>query len=232
MGTRRMMVRACHVLLADGAPPTHEVPLRFLREAERLIACDGAWRAALALGRTPDAVVGDGDSLGADGRDELAWRGIPLVTEAEQGTNDLCKAFRYAMRTGLGDGMIVILGATGRREDHAMGNIFHLIDFAQACQAQTGVGETVMMVTDAGVFEPVLPPGRSWAAVCRAGSSISVFAPFPGTEMESEGLAWPLKGVALDTLWRGTLNRTTSDTFSIRTDRPALIFRPHGATAR
>ena len=217
------------VLLADGEPPTHEEPLRFLRGAARLIACDGAWRTALTLGRVPDIVVGDGDSLGDNGRNELARRGISLVAEGEQGTNDLCKAFRYAIRTGAGDGEVVILGATGKREDHAIGNIFHLIDFAEAHPAPGG--GTIMMVTDAGVFEPILPPGRSWT-VCRAGSAVSVFAPFPSTEMESEGLAWPLKGVAFDTLWRGTLNRTVSDTFSIQTNRPALIFRPHDATAR
>ena len=215
------------VLLADGEPPTHEVPLRFLRAAERLIACDGAWRVALALGRTPDAVVGDGDSLGDDGRSELARCGIPLVTEAEQGTNDLCKAFRYAVRTGAGIGPIVILGATGKREDHAIGNIFHLIDFAQTeCEGP------IMMVTDAGLFEPILPPGRSWTVEGRSEASVSVFAPFPGTEIESEGLCWPLKGVVFDSLWRGTLNRTVSDTFSIQTNRPALIFRPHDAMAR
>ena len=215
------------ILLADGAPPTHEVPLRLLREAGRLIACDGAWRMALSLGRTPDAVVGDGDSLGVEGRDELMRHGIPLVTEEEQGTNDLCKAFRYAMRTDENMGMIVILDATGKREDHSIGNIFHLIDFAQ----DKSEGE-VMMVTDAGVFEPILPPGRSWTAMCRAGSSVSVFAPFSGTKMSSEGLVWPLKGVEFDSLWRGTLNQTIAGTFSIQTNRPALIFRPHDATVR
>ena len=34
--------------------------MRIFREAERLIACDGAWRTAMELGRRPDAVVGDG----------------------------------------------------------------------------------------------------------------------------------------------------------------------------
>ncbi len=215
------------VLLAAGEAPTHGVPLRFLREAERLIVCDGAWRVAAALGRMPDAVVGDGDSLGVDGRDELARRGIPFVSDGEQETNDLCKAFRYALQTGAANGMIVILGATGKREDHAIGNIFHLIDFAQMDQT-----DRIMMATDAGVFEPILPPGRSWSAACCVGTPVSIFAPFPDTEMESEGLAWPLKGVVFDSLWRGTLNRTVSDAFSIKTDRPAIVFRPHAATAQ
>ena len=203
-------------ILAAGDTPSHEAPLRLLRRAGRLIACDGAWRTALALGRAPDIVVGDGDSLGADDRSELERRGIPMMLEKEQETNDLCKAFRHAVRMGAEE--IVIIGATGRREDHSIGNVFHLLDFAETCP-------DVRMVTDFGVFEPVLPPGGEWRA--EKGDAISIFAPFHGTEMVSEGLEWPLMGVAFDTLWRGTLNRATSCSFSIRTNRPALIYRPH-----
>ena len=213
------------VILADGTPPTHEMPLRIMREAERLIVCDGAWRAAFAIGRAPDVVVGDGDSLGDEGRSELARRGIPLVSDYEQETNDLCKAFRYALQAGaIGD--IAILGATGKREDHAIGNIFHLIDFAEM-SAAAAHPIAVTMVTDYGVFEPVLPPGRAWSEGCRVGLPVSMFAPFPGTEVASEGLAWPLDGVNLNTLWRGTLNKIVSDAFSVQTNRPILIYRPH-----
>ena len=221
------------VILANGAPPTHPVPLRLFREANRLIACDGAWRAALGLGRVPDAVVGDGDSLGEEGRAALAMRGIPFVGADEQETNDLCKAFRHAMETGAEGDMIVILGATGRREDHALGNIFHLLDFAAAASCDGG-GDSdrsparVSMVTDFGTFEPVLPPGGTWTA--SAGSPVSVFAQLPGTVMASEGLEWPLDGVDLSALWRGTLNRCTGGAFSVRTSRPALIYRAHPAS--
>ena len=215
------------VILANGAPPTHPVPLRFFREADRLIACDGAWRKALDLGRPPDAVVGDGDSLDEEGREALAQRGIPFIGEAEQETNDLCKAFRHAVATGAGGDVFVILGATGLREDHALGNIFHLLDFATDIPrgADSTDEPSVSMVTDFGTFEPVLPPGGTWSAA--AGRSVSVFAPVPGTRMTSEGLEWPLEGVSLDALWRGTLNRTTGDTFTLRTTHPILLYRAH-----
>ena len=203
-------------ILANGARPSHSIPLQILREAETLIACDGAWRTAIELGRRPDAIVGDGDSLGDGGREEIARLGVPLVECGEQDTNDLCKAFRHAVRTCGGDGRIAILGATGLREDHTIGNVFHLVDFAAA--------QDVAMVTDHGVFEPVMPPGRSWS-VSHEGCAVSVFAPFPETRMTSEGLRWPLDGVTFDSLWRGTLNRADGDSFTIRTDRPAIVFR-------
>ena len=219
------------VILANGTPPAHPVPLRLFREADRLIACDGAWRKAFDLGRPPDVVVGDGDALGEDGREALAQKGIPFIGEEEQETNDLCKAFRHALATGAEGDAFVILGATGRREDHALGNIFHLLDLATNIpRGADGTGAPpVSMVTDFGTFEPVLPPGGTWTA--SAGRSVSVFAPVPGTRMASEGLEWPLEGVALNALWRGTLNRTTGATFTLRTNHPILLYLSHETLA-
>lgn len=204
------------VILADGAPPEHEIPLAILRGAERVIACDGAWRTAVALGRAPDVVVGDCDSIDDVGRSELADRGIPVICDREQDTNDLCKAFRYALASGAEK--MVVLGATGRRDDHALGNIFHLVEFAESFSA-------VEMVTDGGVFAAVLPPSVEFK--CVPGEAVSVFAPHPNTQMRSTGLEWPLDGVVLDALWRGTLNRTTARSFSLQTNHTVLVFRPH-----
>ena len=207
------------VILADGEAPSHEMPLSFMRSAKTVVTCDGAWRTAVRLGRVPDAVVGDGDSLASEDVAELEHLGVPVFRDSEQETNDLCKAFRFVMRSGTG-GRIVILGATGKREDHAIGNIFHLADFAEEYP-------DIRIVTDTGIFEPLMPPGREWDDHLNVGCPISVFATHPDTIMASEGLKWPLDGVRFDTLWRGTLNRIVSPHFSVRTDRPAIIFRPH-----
>lgn len=204
------------VILADGAAPSHEIALEVLRTADRLIACDGAWRTAVALGRVPDAVSGDCDSLDEDDFAELARLSVPVVRDAEQDTNDLCKAFRHALASG--GRRIVVLGATGKREDHSIGNVFHLVEFAQACA-------DVRIMTDNGIFSAVLPPGGSFN--CREGEPVSVFATFPGTVMESQGLEWPLAGVKFDTLWRGTLNRTVTGVFTLVTDKPVIMYRPY-----
>lgn len=208
------------VILASGTPPSHDIPLGMLRRADRVVACDGAWRTAVALGRTPDAVVGDGDSLGKGDRRDVLLRGIPLALVDEQDTNDLCKAFRHALSAfpGADAGDVAILGATGKREDHSIGNVFHLIDFAARARR-------VSIVTDNGVFEPVLPPGREWEA--REGAPVSVFAPIPGTAVSSTGLEWPLDGMALDALWKGTLNRTTGRSFSLAVNKPAIVYLPY-----
>ena len=173
-----------------------------------LVCCDGALAAARALGREPDFVVGDGDSIPPADAKSLGDR---FVRVAEQDTNDLAKAFRFVLR-------IAILGETGLREDHALGNIFRLADFAATVPH-------VVLYTDAGFFE-VVRGERTFP--CEPGEAVSVFAPTPGTAVLSNGLQWPLDGVSLADLWSGTLNRTTGPSFTLRTDgRPILVYRPY-----
>lgn len=199
-------------ILANGAPPTHPAARAAFDAASRLVCCDGAYRKARALGRLPDLVVGDGDSLSAADRVALGER---FVSIAEQETNDLDKAFRTAVARFGGAG-IVILGAGGLREDHFLGNVFRLPGFARAAP-------DVAMVTDAGTFT-VVTGARRYA--CRPGEAVSVFAPDPAARATSEGLEWPLDGVSLAELWRGTLNRTTGTSFRLACDRPLLVYRP------
>ena len=203
-------------ILANGEPPRHAAPRGAFAKADLLVACDGALAAARALGREPDYVVGDGDSLPPAGRAALGARFISIL---EQDTNDLCKAFRFVISLPRPDKTlsVVLLGATGLREDHALANIFHLIDFTEEVPDTT-------ILTDAGTFTAVR---GEQTFTCRPGDAVSVFAPLPGTRVTSCGLAWPLDGVDLAPLWRGTLNRTTSDSFTLRASLPLLLYRPH-----
>ena len=208
-------------ILANGAPPRRTAsPAIFsaLAEADLLVACDGALATARALGREPDFVVGDGDSLSPADRTSLGTR---FIAVPEQDTNDLCKAFRFVRSRPRPDGAlsITLLGATGRREDHALANIFHLLDFTEE------VPDTEIL-TDDGTFTAVR---GEQTFPCRPGEAVSVFAPLPGTHVTSRGLVWPRDGVDLAPLWRGTLNRTDGESFTLRTDRAILLYRPHAA---
>ena len=98
------------VILANGSFPTADEPLRLLREARYVVCCDGAARHWPQC----DAIVGDGDSV----PDDLRQR---LIQVSEQEDNDLTKATRHCMARGLR--RLAYLGATGRREDHTLGNI-------------------------------------------------------------------------------------------------------------
>jgi len=127
------------VILADGDFPSHPEPLAYWAASERVVCCDGAASQAVARGVEPVAVVGDGDSISPALRDRLGAR---WVCDPGQDDNDLAKAFRYCLTRGWR--RLAILGATGRREDHTLGNLSLLADF----QAEADV----VLATDTGLF--------------------------------------------------------------------------------
>lgn len=191
------------ILAAGDFPRKGGVAWTALSSARRVIACDSAANAyRRRFGRWPDAVVGDLDSVRG------GYGGAPQVVRiAEQETNDLTKAIRYARERGWRN--LLVVGATGRREDHTIGNVYRALE------------EQVQVLTDHGVFHPVC--GRATLAV-RKGSGVSVFAPDPETRLASEGLAWPLDGVRPDVPYRFTLNRAAAARIVVTADRPIFVF--------
>ena len=197
------------ILAAGDFPRKGGEPYRLLASARRVVACDGAAvQYRRAFGRWPDAVVGDLDSIG--GRSPACAVRVP-----DQGTNDLSKAVSFCRANGWND--IVVLGATGRREDHTVGNIYRALD------AQ------VRVVTETGEFLPVCGTlgFRTWK-----GAGVSVFAPDPRTKMSSRGLRWKLAGVRFANAWCATLNRASSENVAVSGDRPAFVYVERSPTAR
>ena len=190
------------VILADGDFPVADVPLRLLREAPYVVCCDGASRHWPQC----DAIVGDGDSV----PDELRHR---LIQVDEQDDNDLTKATRHCISRGLR--RIVYLGATGRREDHTLGNISLIARYHQ------DFGLSVLMATDYGWFVPAY-------ATCVfnsvSGQQVSLFN-VSCRQLTSKGLKWD--AYPYQQLWQGTLNEALGETFTIEADGEYLIFRTY-----
>lgn len=209
-------MRSC-VILANGERPSSPLACATWMCADEVIACDGAVELAHALGREPDFVVGDGDSLTPNVREKL---GVRFIQEMEQETNDLAKAFRFACAHTVEPTRLLILGATGRREDHTLGNIFHLFDFHE--QIKKTSFTSLQLVTNEGVFEVV--EGCAELASFE-GMAVSLFATDGRTHVSSEQLQWPLEGVRFSNLWCATLNRATATHFKLVTNRPVLVFR-------
>ena len=59
------------VIVAGGESPTATVPLDVLHNAPYVVCCDGAADRYIATGHTPDAIVGDGDSISAENREKI-----------------------------------------------------------------------------------------------------------------------------------------------------------------
>jgi thiamine pyrophosphokinase len=106
---------------------------------------------------------------------------------------------------------IAIVGATGRREDHTLGNISLLIEYARA-------GAHVRSFTDHGVF---IPCNGSTTLKCRKGQQVSIFN-FTAKELCSEGLLYPIYDFT--NWWQGTLNECTGESFTINAEGEYLLF--------
>jgi len=197
------------VILADGEYPVHPEPLGLIKEANEIICCDGSAGRLVSEGVIPDAIVGDMDSLS----DELKERFSSIIHKDDcQETNDLTKAFRYAALAGADK--IIILGATGLREDHTLGNISLLSMYQMTSEIP------VEMWTDHGVFYAI---NKNSSFNSYPGCQISVFALDCGVRIESNGLKFPLHNVIFDSWWKGTLNECTSDTFSLKFINPGRV---------
>ena len=204
--------RANAVILAAGDFPTHPIPLEILtKAADRIICCDGAADRLLVAGFMPMAVVGDGDSISPEARERLSDR---LHIESEQETNDLSKAVRYAVRLGIH--RLLILGATGRREDHTLGNISLLASYQD-------YGLEVEMWTDYGIFTPAT--GRQTFA-SHAGQQLSVFC-LDDAPLTLLDVRWPLEARSITRWWQATLNEALTDTFRIETRGRIIVFRTY-----
>lgn len=100
----------------------------FLRDKifDMVIAVDGGLAAVKKLGLRPDAIVGDFDTVKKELLEE--YRRLPGITfeqhQAEKDETDTELALRTAMEAGVGE--ITMLGASGGRLDHSIGNI-HLL---------------------------------------------------------------------------------------------------------
>ena len=199
------------VVLAGGEYPTAPQPLEVLHNAPYTVCCDGAADSYIATGRVPDAIVGDGDSISTNNRAKYAAL-LHIVTEQE--TNDQTKAVRFLLEQG--KRRIAIVGATGRREDHTIGNIALLLTYQR-------MGLDVRMYTDHGIFLlPGTEDGRQRIAFSApVGTAVSVWN-FGAKNLNSTGLQYRLYD--FDQLWQGTLNRTLLPQCTIEADGPFLVF--------
>ncbi|MBQ6074162.1 MAG: thiamine diphosphokinase [Bacteroidales bacterium] len=204
------------VILAAGEFPHAPLPLSVLQGADLRICCDSAAENLVAYGIEPDMIVGDLDSLSP----VLLERYKGIITRiCEQDDNDLTKAFHAAL--ALKPSRITILGATGRREDHTLGNVSLLLDYVREAECP------VSILTDHGRFEAISDTATLEA---QPGQQISIFAFDNSLKIESAGLKYPTGSVRFDTLWKATLNEAEGSSFTLTLSHPCgvlLFFADH-----
>lgn len=198
------------VVVGNGEFPVHPFPLTVLDQSPCVVCCDGGTNALVESGRLPDRIVGDGDSLSEENRLRFQDR---IYRNPDQETNDQTKAVSFLASRGIR--RIAILGATGKREDHTLGNISLLMEYQR-------MGLEVVMLTDYGFFVPAVDT-QEFMGFPR--QQVSVFN-FDAVDLKSEGLRYPVYDFCY--WWQGTLNEVEGDSFRIMAKGHYLVYCTYG----
>ena len=207
------------VILADGLFPSSEDLISKLRGADLLICCDGAIQELETRNIMPDIIVGDLDSISDENRER--YESI-LYCDPDQESNDLTKAVEFAQRHITENNLttrysieVTILGATGKREDHTLGNISLLPHYSEILPTAQ-----IEMLSDWGRMIAIFD---SIELHCKPESSVSIFSFDPTLKIRSAGLKYPTDLVVFDYWWKATLNIASESRFSLEFSHPAKV---------
>lgn len=195
------------VILGAGDFPTHTIPLGILSEAKFVCCADSAAVEYIERIGKPDAIVGDGDSLPEEFKRKYAdiWHHV-----GEQETNDQTKATKFCLSLGFKN--IAYVGATGKREDHTLGNISLMAQYIK----DYGIHPT--MFTDHGMITSV---DKHLELSVEKDQQVSVFN-ISCHRLESKGLRWECR--PFDNWWEGTLNEAIDERVTIDCDGMAIVY--------
>lgn len=192
-------------LIGGGAVTADDLTLA-LELAPTLVAADGGADCALSLGQTPDAVIGDLDSISDDARGVIPADRIHHV--AEQDSTDFEKCL-----TRIDAPFVVAVGFAGRRLDHTLAALNVLV--------RTVHPPCFLLAADDVAFVPPaqlsldMPPG----------TRLSLF-PMGRVNGKSQGLRWPIKGLEFAPAGRiGTSNETTGPV-ELSLNGPVILMLP------
>ncbi len=193
------MIQEPVIILADGDFPSHLISLGKLQDAQTIICCDGAVNYLENIGMEPHYILGDLDSIDVNLKNKYSDRIIELP---EQDENDLRKAIQWVDNGGIKEA--VILGATGKRDDHTLANIFTLLQYPAQLE--------LTIYTNHGIFSVV---DNKKAFESFTGQQISLFATDKSIEITSNNLKYNMISTALTSLYIGSLNESISDSFTL-----------------
>lgn len=197
------------VIIGDGIFPQTEYPKYLIRTADFIICCDGALTKFIRNShkifgeeRLPDLVIGDMDTLSSAMQRKYSEI---IIKETEQEHNDQTKAVRWAINNICDIDSIHILGATGGRADHTIGNLSLLMEYTRMFDLDDIMIEAV---SDEGIAFPI---NDTTEFECGEGRSISIFSPDNSLKIKSEGLVYKTDDVVFDNWWQASLNMASED---------------------
>lgn len=199
------------LVVANGQPPSPALLRRLAGEADLVVAADGGAAAALDAGITPDAVVGDLDSITE--HPELSLPPETFHRVPDPATTDLQKSVAFAIERGAR--AVDIVAAGGGRADHALANLSVLVTFR---------GQADLRIHD-DQFEISLVNGSA-TIDAEPGTLISLVAIGLCYGVTTRGMRWDLSDFTLPFGPRGIHNEVAASPATVSVRRgDLLLFR-------
>ena len=187
------------VIVANGDFPSHKVPLLILQDSGTIICCDGAANHLVKNRMEPNYILGDMDSIDDSLKNKYKEQVIELP---DQNENDLRKAIQWVEDKGVKK--TAILGATGKRDDHSLANIFTLLQYPTPLE--------ITMYSNYGIFS-VVQSEKIFDSF--TGQQISLFSTDSTIEVTSNNLKYNLNNKMLTNLYYGSLNESLDESFTL-----------------
>jgi len=194
------------IIVANGEFPKHSIPLDKLKLAKTIIACDGASDTLLNNNYSFDLIIGDLDSIS---KKTLNLFQSKIIKDSNQANNDLRKAIEHAESKGIKS--ISIIGATGKREDHSIGNIFSLLKYDNL---------DLKIYTDTGIFSKV---NNDEKIDSFKGQQVSIFADDKTIKISSTNLKYNFNKDYSSSLFSGTLNESIGENFTLKLSHGKIL---------
>ena len=197
------------LVIANGEPPKKQLLQSLARESGVVICADGGANTALKFGILPDAIVGDLDSIHAEAL--VKFHKVPTYEDRDDESTDLEKAIAWALKQKYDH--IVVIGASGRRIDHSVGNLGVLPKFYPDA--------VVRFIDDLGELVYV---GREITLDAKRGDVISLIPLSRCEGITTQGLKYALDDEALELGVReGTSNVVVNTPVTIKVQKGHLL---------
>ena len=198
------------IVIANGSFPSHPIAKNYLNKSGTIICTDGAADKLIGSGRNPDIIIGDFDSTSIKGKDRIGkW-----IETRDQNKTDLEKTFEWCIMNNIKK--IVLLGSSGKREDHTIGNLFTLAKYHDEiqCEIITNHAKIICVSGENYIFADT-------------NQNISIIATEPIERITLDGLQYNIKNESLLPSTRAISNKAISDKFYLESTGKVLVFLNH-----
>ncbi len=203
--------------MLNGQPPSVELTQHCARQSELIVGADNGACHLLDAGVEPNLIVGDIDSLSPD----LAAKYLQRLTKVDNQENTDLEKSLGAIHAASPSASVTILGGTGRRLDHELGNLLCAATWADRLSLR-------MVSASESVYFPRACQTLTVHSVI--GQPVSLFGLPQAEGVTTSGLKWPLRDELLPMGTRGVSNESIEDhlTVSFSTGRLVVVVAHSG----